>query len=55
VVQIEDLYSDMETPPELMHAPAPSSRAWYGASIAEFLQSGPDAIVGRLATNNELD
>jgi len=43
----------METPPELIHAPAPSSRAWYGASIAEFLQTEPDAIVGRLATNNE--
>lgn len=29
-----------------------SSRAWYGASIAEFLQSQPDTIVGRLARNS---
>jgi len=30
---------------------APLSRAWYGASIAEFLQAAPDSVVGRLATN----
>jgi hypothetical protein len=43
----------METPTELIHAPAALSRAWYGASVAEFLQTAPDAIVGRLATINE--
>ncbi len=43
----------METPAELTYAPAALSRAWYGASIAEFLQAEPDTIVGRLATNNE--
>jgi hypothetical protein len=30
-----------------------SSRAWYGASIAEFLQANPDAIVGRLTRNSD--
>jgi schlafen family protein len=30
-----------------------SSRAWYGASIEEFLRSQSDSIVGRLATNSE--
>jgi hypothetical protein len=24
------------------------SRAWYGASIAEFVHADPDAVVGRL-------
>ncbi len=43
----------METPAELTYAPVAISRAWYSASIAEFLQAEPDTIVGRLATNNE--
>ena len=30
-----------------------STRAWYGASIAEFLQSQPDAVIGRLARNSD--
>ncbi|MDO9009213.1 MAG: DUF2075 domain-containing protein [Thiobacillus sp.] len=30
-----------------------TSRAWYGASISEFIESQPDVIVGRLATNNQ--
>ncbi|MBI5115839.1 DUF2075 domain-containing protein [Candidatus Poribacteria bacterium] len=30
-----------------------SSRAWYGASLTEFVQSQPDSIVGRLATNSD--
>jgi hypothetical protein len=30
-----------------------SGRAWYGASIADFLAENPDAIVGRLATNSD--
>jgi hypothetical protein len=29
------------------------SRAWYGASISEFLQSQPDAVVGALTTHSE--
>jgi hypothetical protein len=28
-----------------------SSRAWYGSTVSEFLQTNCDAIVGRLATN----
>lgn len=28
------------------------SRAWYGASIAEFLNAQPDTVIGRLATNS---
>ncbi len=43
----------METPTELNRAQAVTSRAWYSASIAEFLQAKPDTVVGRLATNNE--
>ena len=42
----------METPAELTYAPVALSRAWYSASIAEFLQAESDTIVGRLATNN---
>lgn len=30
-----------------------ASRAWYGASIAEFLKTQPAAIIGNLASNNE--
>lgn len=30
-----------------------SSRAWYGASVSEFLQSQPDAVVGQLAINSD--
>jgi hypothetical protein len=41
----------METPPELAAIAPLSSRAWYGASIAQFLQSQPDRIVGELARN----
>jgi hypothetical protein len=29
------------------------SRAWYGASIAEFLQTEPDSTLGRLAQNSD--
>ena len=42
----------METPPELAHITAVSSRAWYGASIAEFLQTQPDTILGQLVRNS---
>jgi hypothetical protein len=30
-----------------------ASRAWYGASIDEFLQAQPDTIVGQLTTHSE--
>jgi len=43
----------METPTALNRAQAVTSRAWYSATIAEFLQAEPDAVIGRLATNNE--
>jgi hypothetical protein len=34
-------------------ASSPISRAWYGASIAEFLQTASDSVIGKLATNGE--
>ena len=43
----------METTVEPTRTTAISSRAWYSASISEFLQAGADAIVGGLATNGE--
>jgi hypothetical protein len=43
----------METPVEPTRTTALSSRAWYSASISEFLQTETTAIVGRLATNGE--
>ena len=43
----------METPPEPARITAVSSRAWYGASIAEFLQTQPDTIVGQLVRNGD--
>lgn len=43
----------METPCEPTRTPGVSSRAWYGASMAEFLQTQPDTIVGRLARNSD--
>src|SRR5687768_9151788 len=42
----------METPPELAAITAVSSRAWYGASIAEFLQTQADTIIGQLTINS---
>lgn len=30
-----------------------TSRSWYQASIADFVNSGPDSVVGRLATNSD--
>jgi hypothetical protein len=41
----------MESPSKPAHTTVVSSRAWYGASIAEFLQTQPDAIVGQLVRN----
>lgn len=34
------------------HLPPQTLRAWYGASIAEFLHADPDAVIGRLASNS---
>jgi hypothetical protein len=42
----------MEAPPELGSDAPLASRAWYSASIAEFLQTSPDTIVGRLSQNS---
>jgi Uncharacterized conserved protein (DUF2075) len=42
----------MERLPELAAITAVSSRAWYGASIAEFLQTQPDTILGQLVRNS---
>jgi hypothetical protein len=41
----------METPTELATITPRSSRAWYGASIAQFLQSQSDTIIGELTRN----
>lgn len=41
----------MEKSPEPANNVGAPSRAWYGASIGEFLQTQSDTIVGRLATN----
>ena len=41
----------MPTHQPLQASPQPS-RAWYGASIAEFLNSQPEAVIGRLASNS---
>ncbi|HJX09724.1 MAG TPA: DUF2075 domain-containing protein [Candidatus Binatia bacterium] len=43
----------MDTQLEPVRIAGISSRAWYGASIAEFLQTQPDTIVGRLVKNSE--
>ena len=43
----------METPVEPTSTTALSSRAWYSASISEFLQTQSAAIIGQLATNGE--
>lgn len=42
----------METP-GAARLTAASSRAWFSASIGDFLQTQPDAVVGRLATNSD--
>ena len=42
----------MEAPSELVSSAPLASRAWYSASISEFLQSQPDTIVGRLAQHS---
>jgi hypothetical protein len=37
----------------VLPAAGPISRAWYGASIEEFLVTGRDAVTGRLATHSD--
>jgi len=41
----------MESPHEPVRITAVTSRAWYAASISEFLQTQPDSIVGQLVVN----
>lgn len=36
-----------------LNSASPSSRAWYGASIAEFLEAQPQTVLGRLAECGE--
>ena len=43
----------MDTQLEPVRTAGISSRAWYGASIAEFLQTQPDTIIGRLTRNGD--
>jgi hypothetical protein len=43
----------METQPDPADNAGVSSRAWYEASIAEFLQTQPDTIVGQLTRNSD--
>lgn len=43
----------MEPTSESINARGVSPRAWYSASIADFVQSQPDSVVGHLAVNNE--
>jgi hypothetical protein len=38
---------------DLARVPHPSPRAWYGATIAEFLHTESDQIVGRLTRNSD--
>ena len=41
----------MEAPAEPARITGVSSRAWYGASITDFLKAQPDTIVGQLVRN----
>jgi len=41
----------MEAPPEPVRITGVLSRAWYGASITDFLKAQPDTIVGELVRN----
>jgi hypothetical protein len=42
----------MEAPPEPARNTGVSSRAWYGASITDFLKAHPDTIFGELVRNS---
>ncbi len=43
----------METPRDSPAIPTASSRAWYRASIGEFLHTQPDSVLGQLARNSD--
>lgn len=43
----------METAREPSHSALAASRAWYGAAIADFLQSTPESVFACLASNPE--
>ena len=43
----------METLAETAYASGASSRAWYCEPIAQFLQTDPDKVIGRLARNSD--
>lgn len=43
----------MGTQAEIARAEGRLSRAWYEASISEFLEASPDSIIGRLVTNGQ--
>jgi hypothetical protein len=43
----------MEAPDQEEQQPQVASRAWYGASISEFLQAQPETVVGQLTTHSE--
>ncbi len=43
----------MESPSENVQGANVSSRAWYDASVADFLNDSSDAILGRLAANSD--
>lgn len=43
----------MEAPDQEDQQPQVASRAWYGASISEFLQTRPETVVGQLTTHSE--
>ena len=45
--------SQIQTQPEPVLDTGVSSRAWYGASIAEFLKVQSDRVIGRLARNSD--
>jgi Uncharacterized conserved protein (DUF2075) len=44
---------EMETTRDSTGTTATSSRAWYAASFGEFIQTQPDTIFGRLASNSD--
>ena len=45
-------HAQMKFLPKPAHTAAVASRAWYGAPIAEFLQTQADTIVGQLVRNS---
>ena len=45
----------MESSRPVSIPPISPLRAWYGASISDFIQDSPDSIFGRLAKNSDFD